>query len=189
MTYNPDIHHRQSIRLSGFDYASAGVYYVTICVQGRECLFGEIVNSAMELNDAGRIVEKWWLELSSKFPAVELDEFTVMPNHFHGITHHVGAALCGRPPLCGHDGHPRWGAPTLGDVMDWFKTMTTNEYIRSVKQLGWPSFPGRLWQRNYYEHIVRSETELNDIRNYITSNPTKWADDTENPTLYSQGTL
>jgi len=224
MTYDPEHHHRRSIRLRGYDYAQAGAYFVTVCVEGRECSFGTIIDGVMRLNDAGRMVERWWLELNNKYPTVDTDEYSVMPNHFHGVilitADDVGAALCGRPiadesgqqplghphgdaptddvraPLCGRpitaesgqppSGHPHRdaptdAAPTLGDVVGWFKTMTTNEYIRGVKTLGWPPFNRRVWQRNYYEHIIRSGLELDAIRAYIATNPLRWALDAENP--------
>ncbi len=96
MTYNPDIHHRRSIRLKEYDYSSAGAYFVTICAHGRECLFGQIVNDKMQLNNAGEMLENVWLELPGRFPNMALDSFVVMPNHFHGIvivTDAVGAPL------------------------------------------------------------------------------------------------
>lgn len=85
--------HRQSIRLRDYDYSQNGAYFVTICCQNKACLFGEIVNGEVRLNDAGKMVEKWWRELANKFPAIELDEFIIMPNHFHGIVVIVGADL------------------------------------------------------------------------------------------------
>lgn len=180
MKYDPDIHHRRSIRLQGYDYARNGAYFVTVCAQGRECLFGEIVDGEMYLNDAGRMVAKWWMELPERFPDVVLDEYVVMPNHFHGILVFVGAALRGRPDA-ETEGHPHRGAPTLGDVVDWFKTMTTNAYIRGVKMSDWPPFAGRLWQRNYYERVIRDEKELDAVREYIANNPKRWESDSENP--------
>ena len=180
MKVDPDKPHRRSLRLRDYDYSQAGAYFITICTQNRECLFGEVANDEMRLNDAGRMVESWWGELLNKFPLVETDEYVVMPNHFHGIVVLVGAALCGRPGgevvvevpsgrrHQGHCqpriGHPYRGAPTLGDIMDWFKTMTTNNYIRGVKQHGWVTFPGKLWQRNYHEHVIRNEEELHSLR-------------------------
>ncbi len=189
MPLDPQRHHRRSLRLKGYDYAQTGAYFVTICTQDRECLLGEIVNGQMIVNVAGRMIEGWWDELTRKFPSIETDTYVVMPNHFHGVVL-VGAALCGRPepgrPESESDvqapsGHPRRGAPTLGDIVDWFKTMTTNEYIREVKRQGWPPFPGRLWQRNYYEHIIRGDDELRSIREYIANNPLRWPIDIENP--------
>jgi putative transposase len=94
MKYNPDIHRRRSIRLKGYDYEQAGAYFVTVCTQDRACLFGNVADNTMRLNDAGQMIEQWWFELNRKFPTVESDEFVVMPNHFHGIvTIPVGADL------------------------------------------------------------------------------------------------
>lgn len=119
--------------------------------------------------------------MTNKFGNIELDEFIIMPNHIHGIIFIVGATLCGRPDLINQqppeEGQPRRVAPTLGDIMDWFKTMTTNDYIACVKQYGWPRFNGKLWQRNYYERIIRNEPELNKIREYIINNPLNWDTD------------
>jgi len=168
-------YHRRSIRLQGYDYAQNGAYFVTICVQHRECLFGEIVDDELRLNDAGRMVKRWWVELGNKFPSVEMDEFVVMPNHFHGIIVIVGADLRVRPDSADLCVRP------IPEIIQWFKTMTTNEYIRGVKQYGWALFPGQLWQRNYYERVIRNEEELRRVRQYITDNPAQWAHDRENP--------
>jgi len=168
--------HRRSIRLQNYDYSQAGSYFVTICVQNRECLFGEIVEDVMRLNDAGCMAERWWAELGNKFPSVETDEYVVMPNHFHGIVVIAGTDLRVRPnPDGAHIGAP------LPEIVQWFKTMTTNEYIRGVKQCEWVPFPGQLWQRNYYERVIRNEEELIRIRQYIADNPAQWAHDHENP--------
>lgn len=193
MTYNPDIHHRRSIRLKGFDYASANAYFVTICIQNRECLFGEIVDGDVGINDAGRMVAEWWAKLPDKFTDVTLGEFVIMPNHFHGIIDlgAVGADPCVCPPFpdpCGRSASSdritsegaHAGAP-LQRIVQWFKTMTTNEYIQRVKLSGWPCFQGRLWQRNYYERIIRNDKELAAIREYIRCNPMQWEQDEENP--------
>ena len=216
MTYNPDIHHRHSIRLREYDYSSVGAYFVTICAQGRECLFGDFAAGELRLNDAGRMVAEWWGKLPEKFPHVTLEEYVIMPNHFHGIVMitAVGAPPCGCPPLTSkprqphgdcpcvvpksgrphgavesgsprgavNNGQPHGVTPTVGDLMDWFKTMTTNAYIKSVKLLDWPPFPGRLWQRNYYERIIRNDAELAAIQEYILFNPVNWAEDEEYPT-------
>jgi putative transposase len=185
MTYNPDIHHRHSIRLREYYYSATGAYFVTICVQGRECLFGSVADGEMRMNDSGRMVESWLCESTNKFPSVEIDTFVVMPNHFHGIICIVGATLRGRPDsdYDEQEGRPHRAAPTLWDIIDWFKTMTTNAYIRGVKQSNWPPFHGRLWQRNYYERIIRNEAELDAARQYIAENPMKWAEDKENPAV------
>ena len=215
--YNPEIHHRRSIRLKGYDYASEGLYFVTICTQNRECLFGEIKNDEMMLNDAGRMVEKWYRKTQDKFPDIVCHEMVIMPNHFHCIWENVGlhgaspvgADPCVRPPKqnmesstptnnvnddCAGIKGAHMGAPlqtpTLDDtdlgahtgsplsmVVRWFKTMSTNEYIRGVNELGWLSFDRKLWQRNYYEHIIRNDTSLQAITHYIANNPAQWQDD------------
>jgi len=207
MPYDPFKHptgtlrsHRRSIRLRGYDYASAGAYFVTIVAQNREYLFGKIADEEMHVNDAGQMILRWWEELAHKFPSVELDEYVAMPNHFHGIVviteddvgantpgADVGADLRVRPqPEKGaHAGAPQRDdapqhKPALGEIIQWFKTMTTNEYIRGVNEHGWQPFSGKLWQRNYYEHIIRSERDLERIREYIAKNPSAWTTDTEN---------
>ncbi len=189
MQYNPDIHHRRSIRLKNYDYSQAGGYFVTICTQNKECLFGEIAEGLMSLNMAGEMVVKRWSKLPAKFPLIEIDKYVIMPNHFHGIIAIVGADLCVCPVSRPWPNDNRIqntkpgthiGAP-LQRIIQWFKTMTTNEYIQGVRTHNWPPFPGKLWQRNYYEHIIRSEDELNKIRDYISNNPARWAEDEENP--------
>ena len=175
MRFNPKKHHRRSIRLKEYDYSQAGAYFVTMCTKGRECLFGEIGDGAMRLNDAGQMVDKWWVELTNKFPCVGKDEYVVMPNHLHGIVMIVGADLRVRSTKGAHTGAP------LPKIVQWFKTMVTNGYIRGVKQYDWAPFPGKLWQRGYHEHIIRDEKSLNNIRRYIQTNPLMWAHDAENP--------
>jgi len=192
MKFYPQKHHRRSIRLKNYDYASEGAYYVTVVTQGRECLFGDIVEKEIRLNEAGKMVFKWWNELPNKFPKVTLGEFIVMPNHFHGILiieEIVGAVL----PVCPNDESMpvKMGEHVgsllqrpdarLSQMIQWFKTMTTNEYIRGVKQLGWRPFAGKFWQRNYYEHVIRNEKELKQKTDYILDNPSRWNEDEENP--------
>lgn len=193
--YNPNIHHRKSIRLKGYDYSQAGLYFITICVQDRECLFGHVENGEMMLNDAGRMVENEWLKLPQRFTNIELHEFVVMPNHFHSIIEIVGATLVvaqndtGQPDM----GQPHTGQPenqkgqpqgiaptkpkTIGDMMGAFQSIVTVEYIRGVKQHGWQPFNGKLWQRNYWEHIIRDEQSYQRISEYIINNPKNWNND------------
>ena len=179
MKYSPDVHHRRSIRLKGYDYSRPGAYFVTICTQGRLCLFGDVVDGNVILNESGRMVQTVWDEIPHHYPYVDVDAFVIMPNHIHGIVIIVGAGPC----ACPDTGQPQGVAPTLSlpDVVHRFKTLTTKRYADGVKQRGWPPFPGRLWQRNYYKHIIRDENELNRIRQYITNNPLRWALDRENP--------
>jgi len=178
MNTQPD--HRHSIRLQGYDYGTEGAYFITIVTQVRECLLGKIESGEIQLNDAGQMIEKWWLELGHKFPKINTETFIVMPNHIHGIIvinpgDDVGSTPCVRPAGV-HTSSP------LSEMVQWFKTMTTNAYIREVKQNQWPPFPGKLWQRNYYEHIIRDETEWKQIYAYIENNPMQWEMDNENPT-------
>ncbi|MCL6525152.1 MAG: hypothetical protein K6T34_10915 [Thermoflavifilum sp.] len=169
MKYNPNIHHRRSIRLKGYDYSQAGACFITICTQNRLCLLGNVVNEKMVLNDAGRMIENWYFQLENKFPDILCDEYVIMPNHFHAIIINVGADLRVCPDQMGeHTGSP------LPRVVQWFKTMTTHDYIRGVKQHGWQPFAGKLWQRNYWERIIRDENELTRIRQYILHNPIHW---------------
>lgn len=183
MTYNPDIHHRRSIRLRGYDYSSAGAYFITVCAHERECLFGEIVGGEMRLSEAGQVVRSVWNGLPSHYPNVELDAFVVMPNHFHGImvltdTLVVGAALA--PPQKNQDPDINQGAassaPTLAAVVRAFKSMSAVVVNRLIERSGRPA-----WQRNYYEHAVRNDDDLAAIRQYIEANPANWQDDKENP--------
>jgi putative transposase len=194
-TYNPNIHHRKSIRLKGYDYAQAGLYFITICVQNRECLFGNITVGAnpcgrpnddknrpeMILNDAGKMIEREWLNLKNRFHNIKLHEYITMPNHFHGILEiTVRATPVVTPNDDNKKGQPLVVAPTdktVGDMMDAFKSITTVEYIRGVKNLDWKPFNGKLWQRNYYEHIIRNEKSYQTISNYIINNCAKWKED------------
>jgi putative transposase len=199
MRFNPDIHHRRFIRLKEYDYSGQGAYFITLCTHHRECLFGAVTDGAMIMNDAGQMIDQWWREMLNKYPMINIDAYTVMPNHFHGIiaivgaaapcshrdeSHNttVGAALRGRPKAA-EPGQPHRVAPTLGNMIDWFKTMTTNEYIRGVKRYRWSPFPGRFWQRNYYEHIIRNEQDLTAVREYIVNNPAGWDKDDYHPAL------
>jgi len=221
MSYDPRQHHRRSIRLRGYDYAQTNPYFVTICTQSGLRMFGEVVDNEMRLNNAGRMVEKWWNELGQKFPGTLTKSLRLMPNHLHAIFVIVDSGLdmvarfgIGLDDLDlngvednegivgslrrateaqgGHIGPPLQkvmasGEKTestrarLGQMIQWFKTMTTNEYIRGVRNSGWPRFQVRLWQRDYYEHIVRNEVSLNRIREYIRDNPARWHLDRENP--------
>ena len=185
-----DRHHRRSIRLKGYDYSLAGAYFVTISTQGRECVFGDVVAGVMRLNEAGRMVSTVWDTLLARFPGVDLDAFVVMPNHIHGIIVFATRVSVGAPLVGAQDVTPNRTidnrattrvAPTLGDVVGAFKSRATVEYTRGVKTKGWPAFRRRLWQRNFYEHIIRNEASLNHIRQYILDNPARWAFDRDNP--------
>lgn len=169
--YNPDIHNRKTIRLKGFDYSVQGMYFITICVQNRECVYGNIEKGKPCLNQAGEMVEQHWLKIEQQFENVKLDEYVIMPNHIHGIIF-IASAQNNRA-----DTRP---APTIGDIICAFKSMTTNCYIQNVKQNEWKPFDKRLWQRNYFERIIRNQEELDRIRDYIKNNPSRWEFDKNN---------
>ena len=192
MTYDPDRHHRRSIRLKGYDYTQAGAYFVTICAYQRECLFGQVENGAMVSSQYGHLAEQCWQVLPRDFPRVELDVFVVMPNHLHGIITLTGCHTAGRgeafaqrlkerprsipanasPLRSAHGTQPG----SLAAVVQNFKSVSTRKINRTRATLGMP-----VWQRDYHEHIIRNEDELSRIRDYIVNNPLQWAVDRENP--------
>jgi putative transposase len=180
MRYGGEQHNRRSIRLTGYDYAQSGAYFVTICTQKRACLFGSIANSEMQINHAGRIVQNVWSELPGRFPQVGVDSFIVMPNHIHGIIL-VGAQFIA-PSNALPDTFRKPGreainrAPTLGDILRAYKASSARLIRGSVN-------PGFAWQRNYYDHVIRDEDSLTRIRQYIIDNPAQWESDRENPAL------
>ena len=170
MLYDPQQHHRRSIRYPGYDYSSEGAYFVTICVHDRASLLGGVQQGKALRSDAGDMVAVWWRKLEERFANVELDAWIVMPDHLHGvIVLHEGL------------GDPASNRRTLSRMVQWFKTMTTNAYIRGVDENQWEPFSGRLWQRSYFERIVRHEAELNAIRQYIEENPQRWEEIAAHP--------
>ena len=184
--FDPQKHDRRSLRLKDYDYSQAGAYFITIAVQNRKYLFGDIVKGELILNEVGKMIDEQWSKLPTRFSNMELDFYQIMPNHFHGIISIVAATLVVAPsPMVNHDMQmgnlqkikANTGSPTLGDIVGAFKSITTNEYIKGVYDKNWPRFDKRLWQRNYYEHVIRSEADLNRIRAYIQSNPDKWDGD------------
>ena len=156
------------------------------------CLFGSVVDGELHLNDAGKMVRRVWDGMPDRFPFINMDEFVVMPNHIHGVIFIRQPApttgATSRAPTRGGRA-PTRGAPTLGDVVGAFKSVTTVEYVRGVRGLGWQRFDKRLWQRNYFERVIRDESELGRIREYIANNIMKWEFDRENPsgTIASAG--
>ncbi len=171
MKYDPEKHHRGSIRLRGYDYSQQGAYFVTICAQNGECLFGEVVDGKMQLNECGNIVQEFWNRITMRFSNVRVDVHIVMPNHIHGII--VIADKC-RGGVS-----PPQKKRTLGQIVAYFKYQSTKE-ILNTPQCGC-STGTTIWQRNYYEHIIRNQEDLNQIRQYIMKNPLKWELDSENP--------
>ena len=218
MVYDARNHHRRSIRWFAYDYAQAGAYFVTICTHRQQCLFGRVVDDAMELNAAGQAVASCWRGIPTHYPDVVLDAFVVMPNHVHGILMisrdfgaDVGANNDSPVPGAADDvparawdrigandysplptdepaarddvrandyspvpGRARGTSRTVGAIVRGFKIgvtkwMRQNTDVRDV------------WQRNYYEHVIRSERQLSRIRRYIEANPANWMLDHENP--------
>lgn len=192
--YDPEKHHRRSIRLKGYDYTRPGAYFVTICTEKHACLFGDISIETMQLNRYGDIVQGCWDKLPQHFPFVKLDTFVVMPNHMHGIVIITERDCKGEAfslpvkscrdlvtenasPLQSMNQMPHGTqSGSLGAIMQNFKSVSTRK-INTMNKT-----PGiSLWQRNYYDHIVRNEKALNIIRRYVTFNPLMWAYDMDNP--------
>lgn len=168
-------HHRRSIRLPGYDYSRPGMYFVTLCAWNRGCIFGKIAHGQMRLNSSGMIVRGEWLRTSALRTGVELDEFVIMPNHFHGILciSDAGRGTARRAPT------EQFGRPVAGSVptvIRAFKSAVTKRVHEKNRTDKSP-----VWQRNYYECIVRSDAELNRRRQYIIDNPAQWGDDSEHP--------
>lgn len=190
MTYNPEKHHRRTIRLKGYDYSQAGAYFVTVCTQNRECLFGDIVSGEMQNNSAGEMIQRVWNELPVKYSDVAIDEFIVMPNHIHGIIVIEGndcrgevsspalssSGLTTNPSIQKGGDTPPLLVPTIGRIIAYLKYLSAKQINLFSNSTGTP-----LWQRNYYERIIRNENELNRIREYIINNPALWLEDENNP--------
>lgn len=190
--FNPKINHRKTIRLQNYDYSQEGYYFITICTENKKCILGKIENKKMVLNQFGKKVKDCWLKIEKTNNFLKLDQFVIMPNHIHGILiidKNVGVPLVGTQDSDGlseqrknknsTQGRPQGIAPTktIGEIIGGFKSLTTNEYIKNVKAGKFPSFKKRIWQRNYYEHIIRNEESLDKIWEYIVSNPETWEKD------------
>ena len=192
MTYNPEIYHRRSIRLKGYDYSQPGAYFVTVCAWNKECLFGEIKGGEMLLNECGEIIMKCWNAIPSHFVNVGCDEFVVMPNHIHGvifINNCRGEVSSPFSEVVLHNSKSKTALQnggetpplrkiTLGQIVAYFKYQSAKRINDIRNTQGTP-----VWQRNYYEHIIRDEKELQAIREYIRYNPLKWDEDEENPEM------
>lgn len=195
MKHNTNVPHRKSIRLKGYNYSQNGAYFVTICTDKWFCLFGNIEKGEIQLNKYGEIVFEEWQQSSTIRKEIELDEFTIMPNHIHGIViinnvtnapQTVGAKGTS-PDTNSHAQQAKGPSPlqrptfrmkpkSLSSFMSGFKSSVTKR-INILRNT--PGAP--MWQRNYYEHIIRNEYRLNRIREYIINNPLKWHLDRENP--------
>jgi len=178
MIFNPDIHHRRSIRLQGYDYSKNGAYFVTLSTKDRNCYFDQF-------EQLRSIVELQWQSIPERFPDVMVDEYVIMPNHVHGIIVIGGDAPCGYPEHGVTDfsqqgrNSPK-GGPTLGVIVGAFKSLCANAWLRTIKTDNLDAI-GKFWQSNYYEHIIRNAEEMGRIRQYIADNPLKWEQDRENP--------
>jgi putative transposase len=175
--FDPRKHHRRSIRLKGYDYSSEGAYYVTIVTYHRDPLFGEIVNKEMILNEFGKIADECWRAIPEHFPNVELGAYVIMPNHAHGIIiitdQRRGAAML--RPYNDHNPHKINVKPgSLGAIVRSYKSAVS---YRMNKEHNATS----IWQRNYYEHIIRNENDLQNKTDYINANPSLWDEDNNNP--------
>ena len=189
MTYDPQIHHRRSIRLRGYDYSQAGYYFLTICTYRHVCLFGHIQNGEMRLNDYGRLAHDEWLKTAEIRRNVSLGAFVVMPNHVHGIliihddslpipddrgTRHrvpTNGGSAGRAPTFEQFGKPT--SNSIPTIMRSYKAAVTGRIRQTSGSSGFS-----VWQRNYYEHVIRHEKAFLEISEYIKNNPLNWKDDT-----------
>ena len=162
----PPFPRRKPTRLPGYDYATPGCYFITTCTDGFRCLFGRVEDGIWRPNRLGGIVEECWLQLRTHYPAIGLDEFAVMPNHFHGVV------------------HLRDGAPSLVELVRGFKTFSARK-INTVRH----SPRAKVWQRSFYDRIVRSDADLQRIRAYIFDNPGNWGKDRPggNPEIVGEG--
>jgi len=187
MTYDSRVFHRRSIRLKGYDYTQPGAYFVTLVTQNRDCLFGEIVEGEVRLNRVGMVAQREWERLSNRFPAVQIDSYVIMPNHVHGIIVIMGRGTAELftdkdPEILRRAPTPireQFGQPVPGSIptiIRSYKSAVTYR-VNLMRNSG----SAQVWQRNYYEHVVRDEAELNHIRRYILNNPLQWEMDRENP--------
>ena len=157
---------RRSIRLRGYDYSRSGAYYVTIATQDRRKVFGEADGATMHLTAAGEMIRDVLANLSQHVPGVGVDAFIVMPDHVHCIVVLDSSVVADTAE-----------ATSLPAAIGRFKSFTTHVYTKRVREEGWPPFNGRLWQRNYYERVIRSDVELEAVRTYIAQNPCHWSHD------------
>ena len=178
MQHNPEKHHRRSIRLKGYDYTNTGAYFITICTHQKVCLLGDIVNGEMQLNAYGRVVEFEWFKTAELRGNIVLDAFVIMPNHVHGtiIITRRGVLQYAPTQYAPTQSDFRSPSQTIGAIVRGFKSAATKQINETRHMPGAP-----IWQRNYYEHIIRNEKELNQIRKYIINNPLQWELDKENP--------
>jgi len=176
---------RSHLRLTGFDYSQAGAYLVTVCAQGRKSLFGNVVKDKIGLNKYGGMVQRRWEDLPCKYSSIKLDRFVVMPNHVHGIIIIVGAGsprpLIPPTDLEGGETPPLQNQPSLSQIIGYFKYQSAKKLNASRATPG-----AKIWQRSFYEHVIRDDESLNRIREYIATNPSRWHLDRENPAAHGK---
>jgi REP element-mobilizing transposase RayT len=159
---NNQAYRNKTLRLKDYDYSQNGFYFITISTNNKQAYFGHIKNAILIENDAGLMVKKICLELHHRFNFIQIHNYIIMPNHFHAIIE-----------ITKLDNRMH-----IGQVIGAFKSLSTNAYIKGVHSQNWQSFDKRLWQKNYYEHIIRNEKAYLHISDYITNNPQKWELDT-----------
>jgi REP element-mobilizing transposase RayT len=177
---------RRPLRLPEYDYSNNGAYYVTICIHDRtQRLFGDVINDKMQLSDVGHIVYNQWQQLPERFSHIQLDEFVVMPNHVHGIViiNRIGRAPARSAPTKPVNSQNDGNYVTIGTIVGTYKSLVANECLKLFKSQN--RYLGNLWQRNYYEHVIRDEKSLQSVRRYISENPQKWSIDENNCSLAS----
>ncbi len=172
MNYDPKVHRRQSIRLKGYDYAQQGAYFITICAYDKKCLFGKIIDHKMVLNQFGMIVYKEWMKSSSIRREIVLDSVVVMPNHIHGIVFICNQTTQDKRPPSPTTRLTGLKSSSIPSLIAGYKSSVTRQ-INEIRMM--PHAP--VWQRNYYEHIIRNEASLEKIREYVIYNPQTWEKD------------
>lgn len=192
--------HRRLLRLKDYDYAQAGAYYVTVVTQARVCLFGDVIGGEVRLNEAGSLVLRAWNDLPDHYANASLDAFVVMPNHVHGVivlgdalerterAEKTGLRPAPTPtPMADPTSVPMNTRPSkihaLPEIIRAFKSFSARRINEHRNKAG-----EQVWQRNYYEHVIRNERELNEIREYIICNPQNWECDDENKDCVAGGT-
>ena len=169
---HPEKPRRRSIRLPRYDYSWAGAYFVTVCTNKRKLLFGEVIGHEVKLNEIGKITAEEWLKSAQVRTEIELDAWVVMPNHMHGIVMIKDDRGRNDRAAASRKIRPK----SLSALVAGFKAATTTR-INIMR--GTPGMP--VWHRNYYEHVIRNESVLDQIREYIVNNPIKWSEDPQNP--------
>jgi REP element-mobilizing transposase RayT len=170
---------RRTIRLNGYDYTACGAYFITICAFEKRCAFGRVLDGAMQLNVYGKMVRNCWLAVPEHFPHVVLDEWVVMPNHFHEIVITRNVANVGAQHAAPLRQAPHVAPGSLGAIVRSFKSAVTRRINAHRTERNLPIV--RVWQRNYYERIIRDQKELLDTRRYIIENPINWATNEKHP--------